>query len=195
VLRAIAGLVLVLGCTAPESPGPGAVPFRNAAGLTVDPFGNSAAAGVVLLFLREDCPIANRYAPTIRRIHDEFASRGIDFFLVYPDPRATAAGVRTHQSDYSLPGMALLDPEQRLVEKTGVTITPEAALFDPAGRLRYRGRIDDRFVDYGVARAEPTTHELRDALTALLSGQEVAPPGGPAIGCLIADLRSLKERP
>lgn len=150
---------------------------------------------MVLLFLRTDCPIANRYAPTIRRIHDEFAPHGIRFWWVYPDPRTSAADAQLHQAEYALPERALLDPMQRLVAAAGVAITPEAAVFDAAGRLHYRGRIDDRFVDYGVVRAQATTHELRDALRALLEGRAAAPPGGPAIGCLIADLEPTELPP
>lgn len=161
----------------------------------VDPFAATAGAGVVLLFLRTDCPIANRYAPTLRRIHDEFAPRGVSFWCVYPDPRTTAAAARLHQSEYALPERALLDPAHRLVAAAGVAITPEAAVFDRTGRLHYRGRIDDRFVDYGIARAQATAHDLRDALAALLDGRPAAPPGGPAIGCLIADLEPAELPP
>ncbi|MFL6414123.1 MAG: hypothetical protein ACJ74Y_00415, partial [Bryobacteraceae bacterium] len=37
----------------------------------------------VLLFVRTDCPITNRYAPELRRIADRFRRSEIDFSLVY----------------------------------------------------------------------------------------------------------------
>jgi hypothetical protein len=40
----------------------------------------------VLVFVRTDCPISNRYAPELRRLQDRFAPRGMAFWLVYPDP-------------------------------------------------------------------------------------------------------------
>jgi hypothetical protein len=49
----------------------------------------------------------------------------------------------------------------------------------------YLGRIDDRFPDLGVRREEPTTHELRDALDAVLAGKPVETPRTLAVGCFI----------
>jgi len=53
----------------------------------------------------------------------------------------------------------------------------------------YRGRVDDLYVDFGQARAEPTTHDLADAIESTLLGKSVANPRTQAIGCLIADLK------
>ena len=69
-------------------------------------------------------------------------------------------------------------------------MTPEAAVFVPAAtgpRLAYRGRIDDRYVDFGRMRAQPTVHDLEDALAAILSGQAVPHETTPAVGCFIAN--------
>jgi hypothetical protein len=73
-----------------------------------------------------------------------------------------------------------------------VTITPEAAVYiSGAGtpRLVYRGRIDDRFVDFGLARPQPSKHDLQEVLDALVAGRAVTPHTTPAVGCVIADLR------
>ena len=35
-----------------------------------------ALAMTVLIFISTDCPISNRYAPEIKRLHDEFAPKG-----------------------------------------------------------------------------------------------------------------------
>ena len=56
----------------------------------------SAARARIFLFARADCPITNRYAPELQRISKEFAGRGVDFWLVYPDPAATPQGRATH---------------------------------------------------------------------------------------------------
>jgi hypothetical protein len=64
-------------------------------------------------------------------------------------------------------------------------VTPEAAVFDAAGRLAYHGRIDDRYVDFGVDRPSPTTHDLADAVTAVIAGAPVPRATSPAVGCAI----------
>ena len=50
-------------------------------GVMVSPLGSTADI-TVLMFVTTDCPIANRYAPEIRRIYEEF-SEGVTFWLVY----------------------------------------------------------------------------------------------------------------
>ena len=54
-------------------------------GKPANPFATTAHARV-FLFVRTDCPLTNRYAPELERIASEFANRGVDFWLVYPDP-------------------------------------------------------------------------------------------------------------
>ena len=68
-------------------------------------------------------------------------------------------------------------------------ITPEAAVFAPDREMVYRGRIDDRYVDFGKTRARATRHDLTDALEAVLAGESVPNPRTEAVGCFIADLR------
>jgi hypothetical protein len=52
----------------------------------------------------------------------------------------------------------------------------------------YRGRIDDRHVDFGRSRPEATTHDLDHALDELLDGHPVSNPRTRAIGCYIGEL-------
>ncbi|MHC5023256.1 MAG: redoxin domain-containing protein [Planctomycetota bacterium] len=141
------------------------------------------------IFVRHDCPIANRYAPVIQRLHETYAARGVTFWVVYPDAEETAASIRTHLKEYALPCDALRDPHHALVKRTGAKVTPEAAVFRRDGTLAYCGRIDDLYVAFGTARQEPTTHDLADALDAVLAGRDPAAARTPAVGCYIADLQ------
>src|SRR5687767_1556044 len=113
---------------------------------------DSASQLTVCLFTRSDCPISNSYAPEVRRIHEKFKPRGVGFYLVYADPDEGREIIEKHVKEYSYPFPALRDPKHELVKTTGAKVTPEAAVFDKAGKLLYRGRIDDRYVDFGKAR-------------------------------------------
>jgi hypothetical protein len=148
-----------------------------------------ALAMTVLIFVSIDCPISNRYAPEIRRLHDEFAGRGIRFRLVYPNPADGDAAVRKHLQEFGYPAIGERDGDHSLVKMAGATITPEAAVFDAQQRLVYRGRIDDRYVELGRERPAATQHDLRNALTALLAGETVNNPRTQAVGCFIADMK------
>lgn len=156
-------------------------------GRRVDPLAEPSAA-TVLLFVRRDCPISRRYAPEVQRLWERYRPRGVRFFEVYPNPRVTAEEIRRHRRAFDVPFPALRDPHHRWVEKTGVTVTPEAVVFDASGRRVYRGRIDDRWAAFGRFRPEPTRRDLAEVLDALVAGRPVEPHATEAIGCFIEDL-------
>jgi hypothetical protein len=153
----------------------------------VPPPGTRAAA-IVWLFTSSDCPVSNRYAPEVRRLVARFGPDGVVFRLIYPNPRETRATILEHMDAFAYVGatQAFHDPAQRLARLAGVTVTPEAAVY-AGGRIVYRGRIDDRYVDLGRERPAPTVHDLADALTAVVSGRPVLTPVTRAVGCFIAD--------
>jgi AhpC/TSA family len=154
----------------------------------VDPFlAAEDARAIVFLFASVECPISNRYAPVVKRLHDTFASQGVAFWLVYPNPSDSPAAIREHLKAFSYPVHALRDPRHELVKIAGASVTPEAAIFARGGALTYHGRIDDRYVSIGVERPVATRHDLADALAATLAGRAPAAATGPAVGCFIAD--------
>ena len=166
---------------------PSGLNLTNLSGRPVNPFADTDPASV-FLFMRSDCPIANRYAPELRRLHEAFSPRGVRFWLVYVDPSEEAGSIQRHAEEYQVPGEILRDSGHRLVRLTGARVTPEAAVFDAGGRLVYRGRIDDRYPDFGKARAKPNRRDLMLALESVLQGETVAEPETRAVGCFIADL-------
>ena len=155
-------------------------------GSAADPFQKSPGKIVVLVFVRTDCPISNRYAPAIQRISAKYEGK-VSFWLVYPDKSESAEKIRQHEREYKYQLPALRDPQFVLVKLAQVRITPEVAVFDASRNLAYHGRIDDLYKDLGRARHAATTHELDDAIQAVLDGH--APPASaPGIGCFISDL-------
>ena len=160
----------------------------NLDGTLVDPF--QAPAGTkatVFLFVSTDCPISNRYAPDIRRLHETYVKEGVAFWLVYPNPAETTADIRDHIKSFSYPGVPLRDPRHELVKQTQIQVTPEAAIYDSHGRQTYRGRIDDRYSAVGIEKAMATRHDLQDAIAATIAGTPVAEKVTQAVGCYVAD--------
>ncbi len=182
----VAGL-MVLGAVTNASDDR-AVRVFDLEGRAIDPLQTTSATKItVFLFTTIDCPVSNRYAPEVRRLHDEFAKRGVRFVLVYANPHDEANAVRAHMRKFDYPMNAVRDPRHALVRTAKATVTPEAAVFDAAGRMIYRGRIDDRQVDFGVDRPRPTRRDLRDALLAGLEGRQVPHAETQAVGCVLAD--------
>jgi thiol-disulfide isomerase/thioredoxin len=156
-------------------------------GKPVDPFRTAAGKVVVLIFVRTDCPVSNRYAPAIQRLSAGNRDKAV-FFLVYPSKKETAGTIRRHEQEFGYTLAALRDPRHLLVKQSHAQITPEAAVFDAHRRLVYHGRIDNLYEDFGHARKNATTHELADAIAAAIAGKTMSGQATPAVGCYISDL-------
>jgi peroxiredoxin len=141
----------------------------------------------VLVFTTTDCPISNRYAPEVRRLAERFAGK-VEFTLVYPVPSDSDAAIREHIKKFGFTMPWVRDASQALVKKTGVTVTPEVAVIDRTGMVLYRGRIDDRYIDFGRDRPQPTVRDLELALDAILAGKPAPVRETRAVGCILADL-------
>jgi hypothetical protein len=187
LLAGTAGLRGAVAVPTTESTTPDIV-LNDPDGRPVAPFrAAEQSAAIVFLFASVDCPVSNRYAPEVQRLHAAFAPRNVAFWMVYPNPSDTPDAVREHLKAFNYPVHALLDPRHELVKLAEATITPEAAVFGRRRALEYHGRIDDRFVSLGVERPAATRHDLFDALTAVVDGHAPAVASAPAVGCFIAD--------
>jgi thiol-disulfide isomerase/thioredoxin len=157
------------------------------AGNPVDPLKSAGGKVVVLVFVRTDCPVSNRYAPTIEKLSEEHGAK-VAFWLVYPSKSESAEAIRKHEREYGYKIPALRDPQHVLVKESRVQITPEVAVFDAGRKLVYHGRIDNLYEDVGRARSSATTHELEGAISAALSGKSLAADATHGVGCYISDL-------
>jgi peroxiredoxin len=143
------------------------------------------ARAVALLFIAAECPISNRYAPEINHIVADYAARGVAFYGVQSDQDVGAEASRRHARDYGFDFPVLLDPAQTLANQTGVTLTPTAVILSPAGELLYRGRIDNRYLDFGKYREAGVKPDMRLALDAVIAGKPVAEKYTKSIGCAL----------
>ena len=162
--------------------------FVDVDGRTHRPADETDTKAIALVFILTDCPIANSYQPALNRLYDAFGSRGVALFLIHADPAVTAEQAREHARQFEIRSPVVLDPEHRWVKQAGATVTPEATVFSPTGEVLYRGRIDDQYVGVGQRRTQVTSHDLEDALTAILAGRPVPQPRTEAVGCFIPEL-------
>ncbi len=162
-------------------------------GSEVDLFGDSSIETVVLLFVAVECPISNRFAPTVNRTFAEFESSAFAMWTVYTDDLFTIEEIAQHRSDYAYKMPALVDFDRTLAKYCGATVTPEAVVFvrDESKQFRmvYRGRINNQYVDFGKWRNRPTKHDLHDILDSVRKGNpsELEFQTTRAIGCYIGE--------
>jgi len=137
-------------------------------------------------FIASDCPISNAYAPEISRICKAYAAKGVSCTLAYEDAKISSDVVTKHMADYGLLGMgSTWDASRKLADAAHVTITPTAVIADGRGRIRYQGRIDNLYINIGRTRQQVTSHDVTDALDAILAGKPVARPQTESLGCYI----------
>ena len=167
---------------------------RDVNGRPLKPFRVEEKAQV-LFFLSAECPISRFYAQEIQRICKEYAARGVRCGLVYEDLPVNAAAIRAHLDEFGYRGIpAMTDGTGKIATQMNATVTPQAAVIDKAGQIRYRGRIDNFYADLGKPRRAATVHDLRDALDAVAAGRAVTHPETTPIGCFIVSPELFKEK-
>lgn len=187
-IQLILGAVTVWSALNATPPFPTGVDLN---GSPVSPFKVSPATkAVVLFFTAPDCPISNRYAPSMSRLATTFADDEVKSWLVYSDDLADPEAIRGHLSDFNLNLPVVVDREFTIADFVGADVTPEAAIYvfgepDRVPRLVYLGRIDDQYQGFGKYRPAATQHELRDLLTRIVDGETPAFTKTRAIGCYI----------
>jgi len=178
--RALLALALLFTCLKTVA-SPAAI--SDVFGNPQHPFNPEGKAGSVLIFYWHDCPICNSYVPEINRLRAHFTR--FAFYIVEVDPDWTQAQARAHVRQFDLQPPLLLDPRHHLAALAKATVTPEAVVFGANKSVLYRGRIDDTYAQLGVRRPAATTHDLLNALDAILAGKPIAVQP-PAVGCWIS---------
>lgn len=175
------------------------VELRDINGRATTPFDPAGRASIVF-FVATDCPISNSYAPVIQRACREYGPRGVDCSLIYedvdthPTPAHLDQLVRAHMQEYGYTEFtAVVDRDRAVATYAKATVTPQAFVIDRSGEIRYRGRIDNLYAAFGRTRQQVTSHDLRDALDAVLAGGKVQHPETEALGCFITDPALLRK--
>ena len=148
------------------------------------PVSLAPAAGVkatVVVFLSFDCPVSNGYAAPLTELANAYAPKGVRVYgVVAEEPSAALA---KQIAEFKLGFPVLADPKLDAATALRATTVPEAFALDHNGVLRYRGRIDDAYSARLKRNAAVTSHDLKDALDALLAGKDVATPVTKPVGC------------
>jgi peroxiredoxin len=148
------------------------------------PNGDGATATVVV-FTCNHCPYALAWHDRITQAARDYADRGVRFLAVssndaerYPRDSYDAMKARVAKEDWPMP--YLYDQTQGVARAYGAKTTPDVFVVDAEGRLRYRGAPDSDYDDPGQH-----AQWLREALDAVLTGEEPARAETKPVGCSI----------
>ena len=150
----------------------------------------AGAKGMLVMFSCNHCPYVKAWEDRIAAIGNGAPAQGVGVIVInandpeaYPDDDYAAMQKRAQEKGFKFP--YVVDATSDVARAFGATRTPEVYLFDAAGRLVYKGAIDDNAQD-----AAKVQHRyLADAIDALTAGRELGDRETKAIGC------SIKFRP
>jgi peroxiredoxin len=139
-------------------------------------------ATTVVVFTCNHCPYALAWHDRLASVADAYDVR---FLAVnpndaerYPSDSYEAMQKRVAEEGWSFP--YLRDEDQEAARSFGAKTTPDVFVLDGEGRLRYRGAPDADHRDPSQEAAW-----LREALDALLAGEEIARPETDPVGCSV----------
>lgn len=187
-LFVIAGAISAIGARAE-----GEVPAPPAIGASIEDFtlpdvdnkdhslkSLAGKNGTVLLFIAVQCPVSNAYNERMEKLAQDYRARGINVIGINSNVKEDAAAVKAHAAEHNLTFTILKDPGNKIADKLGASVTPEAYFLDANNKLLYHGRLDNaRNPD------QIETSDLRNALDAALAGKAIEKTEAKAFGCTI----------
>jgi hypothetical protein len=156
--------------------------YADVSGRHADLSSPKGSVGAVLVTFDPECPVSQRYFTRIVELAHAYKKKGFDFAIV---------DVGSHQLKRARTLAAnapdirwVLDDHATIASSLRAESTAEAFVIDSRGTLRYRGAIDDQ---YGLSyqRASVSTPYLRDALDAIIRGEEPKHARTAAFGCVL----------
>jgi hypothetical protein len=132
----------------------------------------------VLYSWKVSCPCIDVCEPRLRPLFARYGkARGVAWIAIDGEPEDTREEVLAKMGRLGSPYKMLFDPDQQVLARLGFDQAALVAVLDGNGRLRYRGSMDDDYL-------EPKRSYLEEALRAVVEGGDLAVAETPAIyGC------------
>ena len=174
--------MLPLGTAAPEFVLPDTVSGKD---LSFDDVATDKAT--VVMFICNHCPYVIHVNQEIVNVAKDYQTKGVGFVAIssndvenYPADSPDKMKILAETEGYTFP--YLYDASQEVAKAYDAACTPDFYVFDGNKQLVYRGRLDDSRPGTG----NPLTgKDLRNALDAVLDGEEVTDVQYPSMGCNI----------
>jgi len=143
----------------------------------------AGAKGTAVIFTCNECPFSKGYEDRLIALARDFAPKGIGFVAINANDPEVVPGdgfefmvKRAEEKGFPFP--YVLDATQTIAAAYGARVTPHIFLLDAAGKLAYRGRVDD-----SLKVEEIKSRDLQAALDALVAGRPVPVAETKAFGC------------
>jgi peroxiredoxin len=171
--------MLALGSSAPE------FSLTDADG-NAHALGDGASAYLVM-FICNHCPYVVHVQKELAQLSQDYADRSLAIYGInsndpetYPSDNADNMKRVAREQGYLFP--YLVDADQSVAKAYRAACTPDIYLFDSSRKLVYRGQLDGSRPGNSIP---VDGRDIRNALEAVLAGEQVSPDQVPSIGCSI----------
>ncbi len=145
----------------------------------------SDAPAIVIMTQGNGCPIVRNAMPFLREVRDQYADKGVQFFLLNSNIQDNRKSIAAESAEFGFDIPVLDDSLQLIGDALRVTRTAEIFVIDNrTKRVVYHGPVDDRLT-YERQRAEAKHTYLADALDAVIAGKPVEVAQVSAPGCIV----------
>ena len=140
---------------------------------------------LAIVFSCNHCPYVQAYETRMVQLQRDYLPKGASLVAInsnddegYPEDSFENMVTRSREKGFNFP--YLRDETQEIARKYGAICTPHIFLFNQQRVLSYKGRIDDNRNPNDVK-----SHDLRNAIDAVLSGKTPAVQETRPFGCSI----------
>lgn len=151
---------------------------------------------LVVIFMCNHCPYVKHIATALAQVASDYSAKNVGFVGIssndtdaYPEDSLEKMKQEKATREYIFP--YLLDETQEVALSYKAACTPDFFVFDEKRKLAYRGQFDDtrpsRIASGQYDFSSHSAHgsDLKVALDALLTGNELSGTQYPSIGCNI----------
>jgi hypothetical protein len=129
---------------------------------------NDVKVPTVYMIIGVNCGATPGYEKRFRALEDEFRSKGVDFFWVFPNKTETLEAKQGWMKKLGLKGPMIDDTGAAITKALECKNTAQAIFTDKDGNILFRGGIDDSRDEGGVKQ-----RFLADAIKETLAGKKV----------------------
>lgn len=163
--------------------------LKNTDGKTVSLSDYKTAKGFIVIFTCNHCPYAKKYEDRIIELDKMYKDKGYPVIAINPNDAAAQPEdsyenmiKRAREKGFTFP--YLQDEGQKIYPVYGATKTPHVFVLQKENGkniVKYIGAIDNNYEDPN----DVSEYYVRDAVNALLNGNEIKTTKTAAIGCTI----------
>ncbi|MBI3726163.1 redoxin domain-containing protein [bacterium] len=131
---------------------------------------------VVLFFVSDKCPVTWGYEQRTGKLIADFRKKDVVFLGIRSSAGDSAEEIKRYAEVKNFDIPILFDDRNVVADYYGARSTPQYAVIDTNGVLRYYGAFDDLQTarTWQTKESEAKAQYVRDALTAVLAGKDVS---------------------